>query len=353
MLNGSSVCVVIPCYKVTQHIAGVVARIGPEVDEIYCVDDACPEGSGDFIRDNVLDPRLTVLRNDKNRGVGGAVITGYRHAIARGVDIAIKIDGDGQMDPRIASRFAGPIASGEADYTKGNRFYSPSSLRAMPNVRIFGNAVLSFFSKLSTGYWNLFDPTNGYTAVSTRILSILPLDKVSERYFFETDMLFRLNTVRARVLDVAMDAVYGDEVSGLHITEILGPFLAGHLRNLYKRVVYNYLIRDFNIASVELIASAVLLSFGGVFGTYMWITESTKGEPATAGTVMLAALPVITGTQLLLAAINYDVASVPRTALHPVLDDQGVRPAARVANFAEVTRAEQSTIATSAAIIDQ
>ncbi|MGY3494958.1 glycosyltransferase family 2 protein [Bradyrhizobium sp. USDA 4502] len=320
MIKSYRICAVIPCYKVKRHVLGVIAKIGPEFDAIYCIDDACPERSGDYIQSNSTDPRVTVLRNDRNRGVGSAVIRGYRQAVADGMDIAVKIDGDGQMDPRIASRFCIPIINGEADYSKGNRFYSPASLQGMPNVRVFGNAILSFFSKLSTGYWNLFDPTNGYTAISTRVLTLLPLEKLAERYFFETDILFRLSTVRARVIDVAMDAVYSDEVSGLHVRKILGPFLIGHLRNTWKRIAYNYFIRDFNVASVELCASIALILFGGTFGSYKWIVESAQREPATAGTVMLAALPIITGTQFFLAALNYDVASVPRAALHPTLD---------------------------------
>mgnify|MGYP002040991694 FL=1 len=193
------IAVVIPCYKVTQHVLGVIADIGPEVERIYAVDDACPEGSGRFVEQHNHDPRVRVLYNPENRGVGGAVVTGYKAAMSEGIDIVVKIDGDGQMDPRLLPLFVRPLQRGQADYSKGNRFYRPESVQGMPPIRLFGNAVLSFLTKLSCGYWNVMDPTNGYTAVRTCVLAELPLDKLERRYFFETDMLFRLNTVRAVV----------------------------------------------------------------------------------------------------------------------------------------------------------
>ena len=190
------IAVAIPCYKVTRHVLEVIAAIGPEVEAIYAVDDACPEGSGDFIEQHNTDARVRVLRNPENRGVGGAIVTAYKAALADGMDIVVKIDGDGQMDPALLPLFVRPLLQGRADYTKGNRFFRPESMQGMPPVRQFGNAVLSFITKLSCGYWNVMDPTNGYTAVRTCVLAELPLDKLEQRYFFETDMLFRLNTVR-------------------------------------------------------------------------------------------------------------------------------------------------------------
>ena len=192
------IAVAIPCYKVIQHVLDVIGQIGPEVSVIYAVDDACPDGSGAFIEANNTDPRVRVLYNPQNLGVGGAVVTAYKAAIADGMDIVVKIDGDGQMSPALLPKFVHPLLAGRADYSKGNRFYRPESVQGMPPIRLFGNAVLSFLTKLSCGYWNIMDPTNGYTAVRTCVLSELPLDKLEKRYFFETDMLFRLNTVRGR-----------------------------------------------------------------------------------------------------------------------------------------------------------
>jgi dolichol-phosphate mannosyltransferase len=310
------VAVVIPCYRVTRHILGVIAAVPPQVSLIVCVDDACPDNSGRHIEDGNHDPRVVVLRHETNQGVGGATITGCRAALARGARIIVKVDGDGQMDPRLIPAFVTPIADGLADYTKGNRFYRPENLAGMPWKRVAGNAALSFLSKLSSGYWNIFDPTNGYTAIHAEVLGLVPLDKLSERYFFESDMLFRLSTVRAVVLDIPMEAVYGTERSNLVINKILLLFLVGHMRNFIKRIAYSYFLRDFQIASIEWLLAPLLLGFGLVFGLEKWFTSIASGETASAGTVMLSALPIIVGLQLLLSAINFDVQSVPRRAIH-------------------------------------
>jgi glycosyltransferase involved in cell wall biosynthesis len=316
------IAVAIPCYKVTQQVLSVIAAIGPEVEAIYAVDDACPDGSGRFIEDNIHDPRVRVLYNPQNRGVGGAVVTAYEAAIADGMDIVVKIDGDGQMNPALLPHFVRPIVRGQADYTKGNRFYRPESLRGMPPVRLFGNAALSFLTKLSCGYWSSMDPTNGYTAIHTAVLRKLPLEKLERRYFFETDMLFHLNTVRAVVHDVPMDAVYADEESNLKVSKVLPEFLRKHVGRLVKRYAYLYLLRDFNIGSLYSILGALLCLVGVIFGGIHWVQSAATGHPASSGTVMFAALPLIIGIQFLIAFLHYDVSNVPREALSPELSDE-------------------------------
>ena len=307
--------VVIPSYRVRTRILSVLERIGPEVGLIYVVDDACPEESGRFVEENAKDPRIRVIRNAVNQGVGGATMTGMKRAAADGADVVIKVDGDGQMDPALIPSFAGVILSGEADYAKGNRFFEPEGLAAMPLGRLIGNAGLSFLSKISSGYWHSFDPTNGYVAIHASLVGLLPLDKISKRYFFESDLLFRLNILTARVVDVPMHAHYADEVSGMRPLREIPRFAFAHMRNFAKRIFYNYFIRNFSLASLELALGALLLLFGIVYGLANWGTVA----PATAGTVMVAALPIIIGSQLLLAFINYDIQSVPRIALHPRL----------------------------------
>ena len=309
------IAVAIPCYKVTQHVLGVIAAIGPEVAVIYAVDDACPDQSGRFIEANNQDPRVRVLYNPENRGVGGAIVTAYKAALADGMDIVVKIDGDGQMNPALLPLFVRPLLRGQADYTKGSRFYRPESVQGMPPMRLFGNAVLSFLTKLSCGYWNIMDPTNGYTAIHTGVLAELPLDKLERRYFFETDMLFRLNTVRAVVRDIPMDSVYADEESNLKINRVLPEFLQKHASRLARRYAYSYLIRDFNVGSIYSIFGLLLLLAGGLFGVLHWINSAQASLPATSGTVMLAALPVLIGIQFLVAFLHYDVSSVPTEPL--------------------------------------
>jgi dolichol-phosphate mannosyltransferase len=312
------IAVVIPSYRVRQHIFGVLAAIGKEVWRIYIVDDCCPEGSGDFVRQRCSDHRVRVLKNEQNQGVGGAVMTGYRAALAEGADIIVKIDGDGQMDPTLLIRFVTPIIKGQADYTKGNRFYDLTNIRRMPIARLFGNAILSFMTKFSTGYWNIFDPTNGYTAIHARVAAHLPLDKINRRYFFETDMLFRLNIIRAVVVDIPMDAVYNDEKSSLKIRSIVCDFSVRHVRNFVKRIAYNYFLRDMTLASVELIVGNILLMFGLISGALHW-SQAIKYHTITPlGTIMLSTLPTLLGLQFLLAFLGFDVANLPK---RPVQDD--------------------------------
>ncbi len=309
----SRIAVVIPCYKVQRHVLEVIATIGNECWRIYAVDDACPESTSQLLAEKCRDPRLRILSHEQNQGVGGAVMTGYRQAIADGAQIIVKIDGDGQLDPALIPSFITPLIVGQADYAKGNRFYDLESLHGMPAIRIFGNAILSFFSKLSTGYWDIFDPTNGYTAIRAEVAAQLPLDKISRRFFFESDILFRLNTLRAVVVDIPMHARYADETSNLRIGSIIGEFLGKHLRNFGKRIVYNYFLRDMSLASLELLAGLGLMTFGLIYGVYHWQQSLGTGTTTPAGTVMLAALPVMLGLQFLLAFFGYDIASVPRT----------------------------------------
>jgi len=319
--DGPRIAVVIPCFNVGAGVLSVLARIGDEVSVIYVVDDACPLHTGDVVEARCLDNRVRVIRHERNRGVGGAVMSGYQAAISDRVDVVVKIDGDGQMAPELLPKFVAPIAVHDADYTKGNRFYDLANINRMPAVRILGNAVLSFLSKLSTGYWDIFDPTNGYTAIHARVLKSLPLDRISPGYFFETDMLFRMNTVRAVVVDVPMDAVYEGGSSNLRISRILGEFMWMHLRNFAKRIFYNYFLRDVSIASLELVVGTLLLLFGFVFGGYHWIASAIEGVATPTGTIVLAAVSVLGGLQFVLSFLNYDIAAVPRRAIHPALTD--------------------------------
>jgi glycosyltransferase involved in cell wall biosynthesis len=314
-ISPKTVAVVIPCYRVVPTVLEVLRQVGPEANRIYCIDDACPEQSGRHIEKQCRDPRVKVICHQKNQGVGGATITGFRAALADGAEIVVKIDGDGQMDPALLPRFLNPILAGRADYCKGNRFFSVESVQSMPAIRLLGNALLSFISKLSSGYWNIFDPTNGYVAIHSRVLAELPLDKIHQRYFFESDMLFRLNTIGAVVEDVPMKARYADEYSSLRIGRVLLPFLFNHARNFGKRIVYNHFLRNFSAASVELAFGLASLLFGVVFGAVRWWHSFQTGVPVTAGTVMLAALPVILGSQLLLSFLNYDVRNIPQIPL--------------------------------------
>jgi dolichol-phosphate mannosyltransferase len=320
-MNSSTprIAVVLPCYRSKDHVLEVIGRLGPEVFLIIAVDDACPDGTGDHIKASCTDPRVEVARNERNLGVGGAVIHGYRIALERDADIVVKIDSDGQMDPALLMRIVHPIVAGHADYAKGNRFFNIEDLRTMPKVRVFGNAGLSFLTKLSSGYWNIFDPTNGYTAIHRVALEMLPLGKIDRRFFFESDMLFRLNIAGAVVIDVPIPASYGSERSNLRAGRSLVPFLLKNLRNFLKRLFYRYYLRDLNIGSIEMLGGTILLLFGSLFGVAEWISTAVEGVPASAGTVMLAGLPILVGMQMVLGFFAFDFMAVPKTPLQVTL----------------------------------
>lgn len=310
-----SVAVVIPCYRVKNKVLSVVAGIGSEVSEIICVDDACPEKSGKHIQQNCTDPRVSILYNSENLGVGGALICGYRKALELGCDVVVKVDGDGQMNPSLIPLFVNPLLEAKADYTKGNRFTKPEDFSSMPGIRLFGNAALSLLSKPSTGYWRTLDPTNGFTAIHSSVLKLLPLEKIDKRYFFETDMLHHLRNVDACVMDIPMKALYADEKSSLEWNKVLFEFFLKHMRNTFNRLYFQYLIKDFGIATIQLIFGSILTVFGTTMGIISWQRSIATGITASSGSVMLAALPVILGIQMLLSFLNYDISSVPRRSV--------------------------------------
>jgi len=317
--TGIGVGVIIPCYRVSRQIMKVLSAIGPECKRVYVVDDGCPEGSGDVVVSQCADPRVRVLRHRQNCGVGAAMATGYRAALEDGMDILVKIDGDGQMDSRFIPLLARYVASGEADYAKGNRFSEPSHLRGMPVARLIGNAALSFMTKLSTGYWNIFDPTNGFTAIHAEVIRRIPMDKLASRFFFESDILFRLALLRAKIVDISMPAYYGAERSNLKALSSIPLFCSGHIKNFLKRLGYSYFIKDFTLASLQFVVGVLFCAFGTAFGAFVWYRNAKAGVLTNVGTVMIAVLPIILGVQFLLAFMAYDIAALPRKAVHAAL----------------------------------
>jgi len=310
--QGPRIGVVIPSYRVKSHIKDVISGIGKEVSRIYVVDDACPEKSGEFVKAEVKDKRVSIIFHQENQGVGGAVITGYKAAMADGMDVVVKLDGDGQMNPGLIPAIARPVLEGSADYSKGNRFDSLENLFGMPKIRIFGNAVLSIWSKVSSGYWTVTDPTNGFTAIHKKALEAINLDKVRKSYFFESDMLFRLSIANCVVADVPMTAVYGQEKSNLKISKVLFEFPWRHTVNFLKRIFYRYYLREWSVGSFELPLGVFLITFGTWFGLSSYLAASAAGLATTAGQVTGSAVALILGVQLLLSFLSYDVQSEPR-----------------------------------------
>ncbi len=324
--SGPRVAVIIPCYRERNHILEVIAGIGQSIDSIFVVDDACPDNTGDFVKEMSDDQRVTVLHNTTNLGVGGATLAGYRAAIAAGATILVKVDGDGQMDPALIPDLVEPIQKGQADYAKGNRLHRREAMRGMPAIRLIGNMVLTLMSKVSSGYWSVMDPTNGFTAIHAHVAAELPFDDIANGFFFESDMLSKLSSLDAVIIDIPMRAKYGEEQSHLSVRRIFWPFLRGHIGNSFRRIRDTYFLRDMGIASVELVLGLLLCVLGAIFGGYKWWISIVTDVPATAGTVVLAALPILIGCQLLLAFIGHDTRRAPTAPIHPHLRPEPKSP---------------------------
>jgi glycosyltransferase involved in cell wall biosynthesis len=306
------IAVVVPCFKVANQLVNLVESIDDSVDMIFLIDDACPEQSVNHALSHLNDERIIAIFHDLNQGVGGAVVSGIKAALDHDVDIVIKLDGDAQYTPDLIAYLIKPVLVGEADCAKGNRFFFIDDLLEMPPIRIFGNAVLSFVNKASSGYWSIMDPTNGFIAWRADVLAKLPLDKLDNRYFFESDMLFRLNCLRAHVVDVPLKAVYADETSSLSIWQVVKDFPKKYLNRMFKRLFYNYFLRDFNIGSLFLMVGAFSSLAAMLYGLPKWYASIVSGVVAASGEVMLAAMLSSLGVVFLIAFMFFDVMNQPQ-----------------------------------------
>ena len=307
---------VIPAYRVEREIEAVLASLPDFIRHIIVVDDASPDRTAELVEQaSRRDGRVLLIRHEKNRGVGGAMVTGFRKALELGAQIVVKMDGDGQMDARHLPSLLTPLVRGQADYTKGNRFRDFAALRKMPLIRRLGNMGLGFLTKAATGYWNVFDPTNGYVAIRAEALAQLPLERVDNTYFFETSMLGNLYLLGAVVRELPMPAQYRDEVSSLLIHRVLLEFPLKLFAAFLRRMWLKNFIYDFTMVSVYLLTGLPLLAFGLLFGAVKWIEYARRNVPAPTGTVMLPTLSVLLGIQILLSAIEFDLGAVPKEPL--------------------------------------
>jgi glycosyltransferase involved in cell wall biosynthesis len=316
MLNGKKIAVVIPAYNVSAQIGEVIAAMPACVDHIFVVDDASPDDLAERVQ-KLANERVELLRHKTNQGVGGATVSGMKAALLANYDIVVKCDGDGQMDPADIPRLVQPLLNGSADHAKGSRFHHFRALNQMPKWRFIGNIGLTFLTKLASGYWNVLDPVNGFLATRAEVLRSLQLSSVSRRYFFETDLLIRLNVVEARVADVPLPARYGEESSALSIPRALFAFPPRLLAGLVRRMFWRYLFYDVSPIAIFATLGAISLGFGVLFGSYQWIHHTLTNVPTPIGTVILATLPCIIGFELLLQAIVLDIQNAPRPGGHP------------------------------------
>ena len=315
-VTGVRIGVVIPAYRVATHVADVIRGVPDWVERIVVVEDASPDATRAVV-EGLRDPRVTLISHPENRGVGGAMATGFAEALRQGLDVVVKMDGDDQMDPAHLPRILRPLLAGQADMVKCNRYSSLGSLRQMPIVRIAGNAGLTFLVKLASGYWNNFDPANGYFAIRTAVLERIDLARLPRRYFFESGFLIELGIQRAVVVDVPIEARYGDERSSLSVTKTLFEFPPKLLVGLFRRLFWRYFVHDFSAVSVFLVLGVPSLLFGIAYAVKWWVDHPSAEQVATAADVMLSAMPIILGAQLLMGAIVLDIVGVPRNPLSP------------------------------------
>ena len=299
---------VIPTYKARDSISNVAVSALEFTDEVIVVDDACPDNSGSAAEG--LDDRISVIYRDTNGGVGAATKTGISFALSRGGTIIVKVDADGQMDPSRIPELISPIAGGTVDMSKGTRFDSPEDLEGMPLVRLIGNAALTLISKFTTGYWTVNDPTNGFIALESRLAGAIKWEKISDDYFFESDLLFRARLLGARISQMRMSSIYRNERSGLKPSKIVFPFLIKHTKNQMKRLVYLYFVREWNLGTIYLLASTIGFSVGAI-SSFFAIQQSSVGGVGT-GTAVLASLGFILWVQFVTQFLAIDVTSEPK-----------------------------------------
>ncbi len=304
------VVAVLPAYRTASSIRAVIEKIPTSVRHVIVVDDASPDGVGGAVS-AIGDPRVLLVSHDRNRGVGGAMKTGFDRALELGADIVVKLDSDGQMDPALIPSLVAPLVDGRADLSKGNRFADLAVISAMPPLRRAGNLALSFLVKAASGYWSLFDPCNGYIAVTRDLLRDIRRDRLADRYFFEISLLCESYRAQGVVVDVAMRPRYGDEISSLSPTRSLFEFSGRLLGRIVSRIGFAYFLRDFNVVSVFISAGVPLMAFGVIWSAYHWYRSWATSVVATTGTVMIGTLAIILAFQLLLQAVVLDVQNEP------------------------------------------
>jgi dolichol-phosphate mannosyltransferase len=305
MINNRIVAVVIPAYNVMNQIKKTISGIPKFVDFIVIVDDCSKDNTSKIVQE-IDDKKVTLVRNSRNQGVGGATVVGFRQALALEADIFVKVDGDDQMDTSKMEELIQPLFN-KCDYSKANRFIHTNKLRQMPKLRLVGNFVLTFLTKVASGYWNVFDPQNGYFAITREILEKLELEQLHKRYFFENDMLVNLNIQSAKVCDVSIPARYGDEISSLRITMVLCTFPFLLTTRFLRRIYLRYILKDFSVIGMFYMVGFFMILFGGGFGLYHWVKSLATGIVATTGTVMVAVLPIVLGFQLFLQAMVIEI----------------------------------------------
>jgi glycosyltransferase involved in cell wall biosynthesis len=302
-----TVAVVVPAHNEEALVASTVARIPDFVDRVIVVDDGSQDTTAE--RAGNADPRVEVIAHERNEGVGAAIVTGYRRAIAEKADVTCVMAADGQMDPDDLENLVRAVARDECDYAKANRLFTGQAWRLIPRTRYIGNAILSFLTKIASGYWHVADSQSGYTAVNRETLELLDLDRIYRRYGFPNDMLVHLNVWNRRVRDYPSRPIYGvGERSGIRLRSVVPRISWLLMKGFFWRLKEKYVIRDFHPLVLFYTLGFLLLGVGLVLG----IVETAlriAGNEVSVGTVVLVALLVISGSQFALFAMWFDMES--------------------------------------------
>ncbi len=297
---------VIPCYMGGDITLKLVEDLRTYADLIVLIDDKCPLQTGKKIKEKFNDPKIKVLFNKENLGVGGATKKGFDFLLEKRCDIIVKIDADYQMDPANIPKLTTPIIKKECDSTKGNRFTNVDSLLKMPMVRLIGNTFLSYLSKLSTGYWEIFDPTNGFIAFDSYALKKINYSKTDNRYFFETDILFRCSLQNINIKNISIDSSYNNHFSSLQPFKEIIPFFIKNLKLLFKRIIYQYFLFDFNVGSVNLILSLLFGLTSFFYLVYLLIKTNITNIYTSSAEASFFSIVSIISMQFFLSFIFYD-----------------------------------------------
>ena len=303
---------VIPCYKGGNKTIDVINSALKFTDLLVLVDDKCPLNTGKRVaRVFANSDRVRVLHNRKNLGVGGSTIKGMKYLLKNNSTIIVKVDADGQINPKLIPQLIKPLIRREFDAAKGNRFSSLDHVLSMPFLRLIGNLALSFINKLSSGYWELFDPTNGLIAFTNEALKKVRLDKLDKRYFFESDLLFQCSLQNISFTQLPMKSNYSDEESSLKPLAEIFRFSKKHLRNFLKRIIYQYFLLDFNIGSFEILSGSILSGILVIIVIKTYLNGIFNNKFATPGEANLIALLAIIISQLIIGFLYYDSTQRP------------------------------------------
>jgi len=306
MLEGKRVAVVVPAHDEERLVIDTLGGIPDLVDRVYVVDDASADATAENAG-SVGDPRVEVIRHERNLGVGAAIVAGYRRAAEEGIDVTCVMAGDNQMDPSELAGLVEPVARGEVEYAKANRLFSGEAWEVIPHTRFFGNAVLSLLTKIASGYWHVADSQAGYTAISLGALRRLDLDRLYPRYGFPNDVLVHLNIQNARVRDVPSRPIYDvGEVSGIRLRSVVPRISWLLFKAFWWRLAQKYVIRDFH-PLVFFYAFGALMTLVGLFLGALEVVLRIFGNQITPATIVLVAVLLIAGLQLTLFAMWFDM----------------------------------------------